>query len=98
VSCGVFVSALAVSTFLLAVNNLAVVTCAIRGNYAILEYQQKGKLMSETAYFLTNEEAKALADLLGQKLDRNPLSYAVLQPVYNKLTRGWTWNTDKEEN
>jgi hypothetical protein len=98
VSCGVFVSALAVSTFLLAVNNLAVVTCAIRGNYAILEYQQKGKLMSETAYFFTKEEAEALADLLGQKLDRNPLSYAVLQPVYNKLTRGWTWNTDEEEN
>jgi hypothetical protein len=54
--------------------------------------------MSETAYFFTKEEAEALADLLGQKLDRNPLSYAVLQPVYNKLTRGWTWNTDEEEN
>jgi hypothetical protein len=52
--------------------------------------------MSETAYFMTDEEAKAIAELLAKKLDRDPTGSAILQPVYNKLTRGWTWNTDEE--
>jgi hypothetical protein len=52
--------------------------------------------MSQTAYFMSDEEARILAELLEGKLDYNSPNYPVLHSVYERLTRGWTWNTDKD--
>ena len=62
---------------------------------------ERGILMSKTAYFMTDEQAKMLAELLADKLvlvllKADSKFYETMKPVHETLIRSWTWNTDKE--
>jgi len=53
--------------------------------------------MSQTAYFMSDEQADMLAKLLAEKIASDYPRYRTFLPVYETLTRRWTFKTPDHE-